>query len=117
MKKFFVCAAIFAAMILTVSCGGGSSSGGGESSGSQVCYYGDYKCEGGNSYFCGYMDSGNDLTWKFSEQCANGCDSWTGKCNTASNNDEKQKCTDGTYACLSDLTAITLLLPEYSIIV
>ncbi len=121
MKKFLVCAAMLAAMVFTVSCGGGDGGSDnneqGGNGGSQICNYGQYKCDGGNSYVCGYMDSGNDLTWKFSEQCSNGCDSWTGKCSTASSDDEKQKCTDGTYACLSDLTAITLLLPEYSIIV
>ena len=90
MKKFLVCAALLTAMFLTVSCGGSSSddnNGGGEST-TQLCHYGEYKCEGGNSYFCGYMDSGNDLTWKFSEQCSNGCDSVTGKCSEGSNNNE-----------------------------
>lgn len=94
MKKFLVCAAMLAAMVFTVSCGGGDGGSDnneqGGNGGSQICNYGQYKCDGGNSYFCGYMDSGNDLTWKFSEQCANGCDSVTGKCSEGSNNNESE---------------------------
>ena len=93
MKKFLVFAAMLAAMVFTVSCGGsgGSDDNGGNSgdnSGTQLCHYGEYKCEGGHSYFCGYMDGGNELTWKFAEQCSNGCDSVTGKCSEGSNGNE-----------------------------
>lgn len=94
MKKFLVCAAMLAAMVFTVSCGGGDGGSDnneqGGNGGSQICNYGQYKCDGGNSYVCGYMDSGNDLTWKFSEQCSNGCDSVTGKCSEGSNNNESE---------------------------
>ena len=93
MKKFLACAALFAAMFLTVSCGGSDSGNdnneeGGNGTAEQLCHYGEYKCDGGNSYFCGYMDGSNDLTWKFSEQCANGCDSVTGKCSEGSNSND-----------------------------
>lgn len=79
MKKFLALTAIFAAMFLAVSCGGSGSSDDGGESGYQQCYYGDYKCEGRNSYWCGY--SGDDLLWQFFEECPNGCDYVTGQCN------------------------------------
>lgn len=95
MKKFFVCAAIFAAIFLTVSCGGSDSGNdnnnvdnGNSGNTSQICRYGEYKCDGRASYFCAYMDSSDDLTWKFAEQCADGCDHVSGKCSEASNNGE-----------------------------
>lgn len=90
MKKFLVCAAMLAAMVFSVSCGGGSGNddNGGDGNTTQLCHYGEYKCDGGNSYFCGYMEGSDDLNWKFSEQCANGCDSVTGKCSEGSNSNE-----------------------------
>ena len=102
MKKFLVCAALFAAMFLMVSCGGGSDDKSGDSGngGSQICNYGQYRCDGGNSYVCGYMDSGNDLTWKFAEQCYDGCDSVTGKCSDGGNNgggDSEYPAADNSY--------------------
>ena len=58
-----------------------------------ACEYKSYKCDGNSSYYCGY--SGNDLIWKFSEKCTNGCNSSTGKCksgNSASTSqDEKTR--------------------------
>lgn len=91
MKKFLVCAAMLAAMVFIVSCGGsGNDDNGGDGNTTQICNYGEYKCDGGNSYFCGYMDGGNDLTWKFAEQCSNGCDSVTGKCSEGSNSNENE---------------------------
>ena len=96
MKKILVCAAILAAMVMTVSCGGsGSDDNNSGDNSSQICSYGQYKCDGGNSYFCGYMDGGNDLTWKFAEQCSNGCDSVTGKCLEGSNNNENNNDNNG----------------------
>ena len=99
MKKFFVCAAIFAAMVFMVSCGGSDSGNDnneqGGNGGSQLCHYGEYKCDSGNSYFCGYMDGSNDLNWKFYEQCANSCDSVTGKCNDGGNNGGNNGGNDG----------------------
>ncbi|MBO4698584.1 hypothetical protein J5690_03105 [bacterium] len=94
MKKFLVCAAMIAAMFLTVSCGGGSSSGGGESY-YQECSYGDYVCKYGDSYYCGY--SGNDLRWELSQYCSYGCDSWTGKCADSQSSDSE--CSSGQYKC------------------
>ena len=90
MKKILVCAAMLAAMVFSVSCGGGSGNddNGGDGNTTQLCHYGEYKCDGGNSYFCGYMEGSDDLNWKFSEQCANGCDSVTGKCSEGSNSNE-----------------------------
>ena len=78
MKKFLALTAISAAMFLAVSCGGSGSSDNGGESGYQQCSYGDYECEDGNSYWCGY--SGNDLLWQFFEECPNGCDYATGRC-------------------------------------
>lgn len=117
MKKFLFFAALLAAAFFVVSCGGSEGDNHGSGNNYQACYYGDYKCDGGHSYVCSYYN--NELMWQYFETCSNGCDSWTGKCyeNSGSNDDEKRKCTDGTYACLSDLTAITMLLPEYSILV
>ena len=92
MKKFLVCAAILAAMFLTVSCGGGSD--GGESSYNE-CIYGDYVCKYGDSYYCGY--SGNDLRWMVYEYCSYGCDSWTGKC--ADSQSADSECSSGEYKC------------------
>lgn len=120
MKRFFVCAVLFAAMFLTVSCGGGSGSddnNSGGSSGTSVCSYGTYECHGNNSYVCGYGNGSNDLMWMPYEQCSNGCDSWTGKCNDASgtndgntedsgNNENSENseepehiCDNGEYSC------------------
>ena len=90
MKKILVCAVLFAAVFLTVSCGGGSSDGG--ESYYQECIYGDYVCKYGDSYHCEY--SGNDLIWQFSEQC-DYCDSWTGRCDNNANN--SSECSSGEY--------------------
>lgn len=98
MKKFLVCAAIFAAMILTVSCGGGSSNDDGESSYYKECSYGEYVCKYGDSYYCGY--SGNDLMWQLSERC-DYCDSWTGKCDN-SQSGSSNECSAGEYKCNND---------------
>ena len=60
-----------------------------------ICTYGQFKCEENASYSCGY--SGNDLLWKFSETCSNGCNSSTGKCysdsgtNSDSNSDSTEQ--------------------------
>ena len=60
-----------------------------------ICTYGQFKCEEDASYSCGY--SGNDLLWKFSETCSNGCNSSTGKCysdsgtNSDSNSDSTEQ--------------------------
>ena len=53
----------------------------GGSSGTAVCTYGQYRCSGSDSYFCGY--SGNDLLWLLSQKCSYGCDSSTGKCKSS----------------------------------
>ena len=90
MKKFFVCAAMLAAMILTVSCGGGGS----ENESYAECVYGDYVCKYGDSYYCGY--SGNDLMWQLSERCEY-CDSWTGKCDNSQAG--ASECSTGDYKC------------------
>lgn len=90
MKKFFVCAALFIAMFFTVSCGGnGGDDDNSGNNGSQICNYGEYNCDGGNSYFCGYIDGGSDLIWKLAERCDNGCNSVTGQCDSGNggNND------------------------------
>ena len=102
-------------MLFMVGCGGTDNNSGGGSSNTSICSYGEYECHGNDSYFCGY--SGNDLMWILSEKCDYGCDSWDGKCNPYSNNNEDEaKCTDGTFACLSEITAISNLWPPYSII-
>lgn len=92
MKKFLVCAAMIAAMFLTVSCGG--SGGGGGESYYQECVYGDYVCKYGDSYYCGY--SGNDLRWMLAEHCEY-CDSWTGRCDNSHSTDSE--CSSGEYKC------------------
>ena len=59
--------------------------------GNNVCSYGEYECHDGNSYYCGYPDSSNDVMWIHAETCHNGCDSSTGKCyrnSGGSNNNE-----------------------------
>lgn len=121
MKRFFVCAALFAAMFLAVSCGGseGDNHGG---SGNKICNYGEYRCEGINSYFCGY--SNNELLWILAEVCNNGCNSVTGQCSNGSNNngggsgnnsgsgsnngnsDSEYVCNNGTFTCSSNTRLI-----------
>lgn len=68
MKRFFVCFAVFATMILMVSCGG---------DGSSSCSFGEWECRGNDSYFCGNLDNPE---WKYSESCVSGCDTSTGYC-------------------------------------
>ena len=122
MKKFFVCSAVMAAMVLMVGCGGsdggsnsggygdgsyggGSSSGSYEGSGSSSssssseCDYGDYKCTStGNSY---YKCSGG--SWTYGEYCSNGCNSSTGRCNddsgSGSSSSSSSECDYGDYKC------------------
>lgn len=87
--------------------------------GNNVCSYGEYECHDGNSYYCGYPDSSNDVMWIHAETCYNGCDSSTGKCygnsggnsgsgdNGTGNNESPsadQTCTDeGSYRCYDNL--------------
>ena len=82
MKKFFVYFALFIAALFVVSCGGDSGSGG--SYGYVECSYGSYRCMYGDSYFCGYANGSNDLTWQPSERCSYSCDDYTGKCSSNS---------------------------------
>ena len=62
-----------------------------------ICTYGQFKCEENASYSCGY--SGNDLLWKFSETCSNGCNSSTGKCysDSGTNSDSNSDSTEQDY--------------------
>ena len=82
--------------------------------GNNVCSYGSYECHDGNSYYCGYPDSSNDVMWIHAETCHNGCDSSTGKCyrNSGSNggsgdngsgnngNNDSSECTSGNFKCI-----------------
>ena len=84
--------------------------------GNNVCSYGEYECHDGNSYYCGYPDSSNDVMWIHAETCHNGCDSSTGKCygNSGGNsgsgdngtgnngNDDSSECTSGNFKCVGD---------------
>lgn len=98
--------------------------------GNNVCSYGSYECHDGNSYYCGYPDSSNDVMWIHAETCHNGCDSSTGKCyrnsggsnnnesgnNSGNNNesgnngsgtgnsgnDDPSECTSGNFKCVGD---------------
>ena len=98
--------------------------------GNNVCSYGEYECHDGNSYYCGYPDSSNDVMWIHAETCHNGCDSSTGKCyrnsggsnnnesgnNSGNNNesgnngsgtgnsgnDDPSECTSGNFKCVGD---------------
>ena len=83
MKKFLVYAAIFAAIFPMISCGG-SEGGNHSGNNNQICNYGQYMCEGLNSYFCGY--SSGELMWILAETCSNGCNYATGQCSNGSNN-------------------------------
>ena len=49
-----------------------------------ICNYKEYKCENGNSYYCGYSSSSSDLLWTLNETCELGCDDSTGKCKNGS---------------------------------
>ena len=91
MKKILVCAALFAVVFLTVSCGG---SGSNDEGSYRECSYGDHVCKYGDSYYCGY--SGSDLIWMFSEHC-DYCDSWTGKCDNSQT--ASSECSAGEYKC------------------
>ena len=51
-----------------------------QNSENQECTYGEYECQYGNSYYCGYPDSSDYRDWLPAEECANGCDNSTGKC-------------------------------------
>lgn len=51
-----------------------------QNSENQECTYGEYECQHGNSYYCGYPDSSDYRDWLPAEECANGCDNSTGKC-------------------------------------
>lgn len=51
-----------------------------QNSENQECTYGEYECQHGNSYYCGYPDSTDYRDWLPAEECANGCDNSTGQC-------------------------------------
>ena len=84
--------------------------------GNNVCSYGEYECHDGNSYYCGYPDSSNDVMWIHAETCHNGCDSSNGKCyrNSGSNggsgdngtgnsgNNDSSECTSGNFKCVGN---------------
>lgn len=110
MKKVLVVFALFCVMVFMAGCGGGSNNGDGGTSGNSVCSYGTYECQGNDSYFCGYGNGSNDLTWLLSEYCNSGCDYTSGKCfpksddgdngsggNGGNNNTE---CTSGKFKCI-----------------
>ncbi|MBO4441669.1 hypothetical protein J5834_06080 [bacterium] len=104
MKRFFVCFAVFAAMVFIVGCGGSDNNSSGGSSVSSTCSYGDYECRGNDSYFCGYYN--NDLIWVRSETCEYGCDYYSGRCSSGSNsgsgdngNTQENACNNGDYRC------------------
>ena len=102
MKKFFVCAAIFAAMLFIVCCGDdggdGGSDGGQNSLEGQKCYMNDgedlYSCEeNGTVVMVLHCEEGK---WKRHKQCSAGqvCNSDTGNCdipgdNGGDNNEEQ----------------------------
>ena len=111
MKKIFFSFTVFTAMLLMVGCGGsdgGSSSGG---YGSAGCSYGSYKCKSGDSYWCGYADGSNDLTWQLLEHCSYSCDDYTGKCSSNSGGGNSggnsgdgsvSECSSGQYKCVGN---------------
>ena len=74
MKKFLVLTAIFAAMFLVISCGGSDDKSNSSNNNPK------YHCEDGDSYF----ESGDNF-WELYEECENGCNRATGKCNEKSN--------------------------------
>ena len=82
MKKVLIfCFAVLAVISFMTACGGSDSNNSGESSsGTSICSYGTYECHGDDSYFCGYGNGSNDLTWLLSEYCNSGCDYVSGKC-------------------------------------
>ena len=95
MKRFFVCFAVLAAMLLMVSCGGGGDNdedndnngneSGNNDDNSQECTVGEFKCVGNESHYCNSLGS-----LVYDARCEYGCNSSTGKCNTNSggnNND------------------------------
>ncbi|MBO4699535.1 hypothetical protein J5690_08025 [bacterium] len=120
MKKFFVCSAVMAAMVLMVGCGGsdggsnsggygdgsyggGSSSGSYEGSGSSSssssseCDNGDRKCSDYGSNFSWYCSNGRwDVTYEY---CSDGCNSSTGRCNSSSGGGSSSECDYGDYKC------------------
>lgn len=76
MKRFFVCFAMFIAMVLMTACGGSDSGSSSSSeSNNQECTPGDFECEGSESYYCNSRGS-----WVYDARCENGCDDSTGRC-------------------------------------
>ena len=69
---------VMMSFVFMFGCGGSDGNGSGRSSGASVCSYGQYECQGNDSYFCGY--SGNNLLWLHAESCSDSCDYSTGKC-------------------------------------
>ncbi|MBR4531657.1 hypothetical protein IKO70_04525 [bacterium] len=77
------------------SSGGGNSGGGGGST--SECTSGQYMCSGSSSYYCSYG------SWSLDQNCSNGCNSSTGRCNSSSGGSggggSTSECTSGQYMC------------------
>ena len=139
MKKLIFSITIFTAMFLMIACGGSDSKNDdnkNQNQSSGVCTYGTYECHGEDSYFCGYLDSSNDVMWIFAEKCNNDCNSSTGKCvedsnsgngdyeedpsdsgsedNGEENNNYNEQCEAGDRMCRSANPEYSFICHEYS---
>lgn len=82
MKKIFVAFTLSAALFLVFGCSDKDNEETAQFDQTEECSYNDYKCDNGNSYWCG------DYGWNLFQTCTRGCDSETGKCMKNSDNKE-----------------------------
>ena len=73
MKKNFVIFAFLAFLFFVTACSDEDEEKT-ETNQTKQCSYNDYKCENGNSYWCGHSG------WNLYQPCTGECDSETGKC-------------------------------------
>lgn len=74
MKEIFIAFALSAALFLMFGCSDEDEEEAAQTDHTEDCSYNDYKCDNGNSYWCGYSG------WNLFQTCTDGCDSKTGKC-------------------------------------
>ena len=98
MKKFFVCAAVFAAIFLIIGCGDSGSSGDGDG----VEKFEGEKCdmvEGQDIFICegSVVLKCVEEKWTKQEECLEGqtCNAQTGKCDGGENNDDNNNNNNG----------------------
>ena len=107
MRRFFVCFAVFAAMVLMVSCGGsGSSEKNYEKDNGGTCSQEEedkYKCMDGASYRCSCAEMDYETgdckkyLWQNPITCSGGCNEWSGVCECSEEEADAEN-----HECMSD---------------